>query len=133
MTRNVPKEAYSKLLQEFFQKYFAVHDRSAVKNSFITYVCTGRFILIKSVGLNLLLKVKDVKTKSVPKCLVHNAQWSYRSTKMTEEQSTYIVRGRMTHALTAPRSLIDRFYKRAPMPNKKRMGRNRSNFIEILK
>ena len=28
-----------KLLKEFFQKYFVVHERSAVKNSFSTYVC----------------------------------------------------------------------------------------------
>ena len=37
-----------KLLYEFFQKYFAVHDLWAVKNSVSTYVrmlCTGWFIL----------------------------------------------------------------------------------------
>ena len=28
-----------KFLQEFFQKYFVVHEQSAVENSFSTYVC----------------------------------------------------------------------------------------------
>ena len=32
------KDVYYKLSIEFFQKYFAVHERSAVKNSFTTYV-----------------------------------------------------------------------------------------------
>ena len=28
-----------KLIQEFFQKYFVVHEQSAVENSFSTYIC----------------------------------------------------------------------------------------------
>ena len=33
------KDVDYKLLYEFFQKYFAVHEQSAVENSFSTYVC----------------------------------------------------------------------------------------------
>ena len=46
--QNKRKDAGYKLLKEFFQKYFVVHEQSALKNSFITNVCmlwTGCFIL----------------------------------------------------------------------------------------
>ena len=33
------KDVDYKLLSEFFQKYFVVHEQSAVENSFSTYVC----------------------------------------------------------------------------------------------
>ena len=33
------KDVDYKILEEFFQKYFFVHEQSAVKNSFSTYVC----------------------------------------------------------------------------------------------
>ena len=33
------KEVEYKLLQDFFQKDFVVHEQSAVENSFSTYVC----------------------------------------------------------------------------------------------
>ena len=33
------KDVDYKLLLEFFQNYFAVHELSAVENSFSTYVC----------------------------------------------------------------------------------------------
>ena len=33
------KDMDYKLLKEFFQKYFVVHEQSAVDNSFSTYVC----------------------------------------------------------------------------------------------
>ena len=45
------------LLSDFFQKYFVVHEQSAVKNSFSTYVgilYPGWFILIESVYRRLL-------------------------------------------------------------------------------
>ena len=33
------KDVDYKLLKDFFQKYFVVHEQSAVENSFSTYVC----------------------------------------------------------------------------------------------
>ena len=46
------KDVDYKLLQDFFQKYFVAHERSAVKNYFNTYLCmlcTWRYILVESV------------------------------------------------------------------------------------
>ena len=34
---------------QFFQKYFVVHEQSAVENSYIRMLCPGRFILVESV------------------------------------------------------------------------------------
>ena len=36
------KDVEYKLLLELFQKYFVVHEQSAVKNSFSAYVCNAR-------------------------------------------------------------------------------------------
>ena len=44
------KDVDYKLLQDFFQKYFIVHEQSAVKNSFPTYVFIPRTVyLVESV------------------------------------------------------------------------------------
>ena len=42
------KDMDYKLLQEFLQKEFVVHEQSAVRNSF-SMLCPGRFILVESV------------------------------------------------------------------------------------
>ena len=48
------KDVNYELLEEFFQKYFGVHEQAAVKNSLSTSVCyaPGRFILVESVETN---------------------------------------------------------------------------------
>ena len=39
MCQKKRKDIDYKLLKEFIQKYFVVHEQSAVENSFCTYVC----------------------------------------------------------------------------------------------
>ena len=56
------KEVDYKRLKEFFQKYFVVHEQSAVKDSFITYVWPGRFILVESVCSDYYLCWKFCRT-----------------------------------------------------------------------
>ena len=41
MCQKKRKDVDYKLLKEFFQKYFVVHEQSAVENSFSTQVCYG--------------------------------------------------------------------------------------------
>ena len=62
------KDVDYKLLQEFFQKYFVVHERSAVKNSFsnqyIRMLFPRLFILIESVARNPRERVRDARNIS---------------------------------------------------------------------